>query len=633
MVYHAYKFGKILSLKNLKKERVKEEENRQKILKDEVLLLLDGVEQAIDRRNSKEAKSILDKIRIKIDQVKDRAIHQKYQQIQECYTQLIAELKKEEERKRKEIEKKEREKQERLELMRKEWQKDLKQSAQDKPQIEEAGDIQQTIYVVKYQLSYNEEREEYCFYTSPQKDALVYPYRRKKVEHRGYTELPFERALRSCFTDTNYQIIGDISIHLSEDSHPYEPDIAVIEKRNKFGIHIDVEIDEPYSGYDKTPIHYVGCGDEFRDKNLANLGWMVIRFSEKQIFEEPYNCVFYIQHLISLIDDEFAINIDGQIPTPDKCWTKIEATLMAAQQYRENLLNHQFGERAKERFIRTKLTSIEEEAFKHIPPINMPTSPQQNIDDSGKSFEQDEKLSFEPIEHIYLYDGRIELTAVSNIVNIFFPVFDSIGKSEGVAQREGLPQGEILEQWDSLGCESQEIGTFLHSQIECYFKNKPISLETHFEYHGKFVTVDKDVSIWKEFDYFKQFLKNNPIHPFRAEWHIYDLDLKIAGTIDLLCRNGHAFDIYDWKRSKNASPDKSVWDTGINGLEHIPDIKFYHYALQQNLYKYILETNYHIQISNMYLVVLHPIYNNYRLLKVPKMDNEVRIMMQYIKSS
>jgi len=493
----------------------------------------------------------------------------------------------------------------------------------------------QEVISVKYNLPQIEEKDFYSFYTAPKKDTVVYPYRRRKIELRGYTESNFEQKLRaSLLSNTNYKVLGDVSIQTSEGAHPYEPDIAIIEDNNKYGIRIDIEIDEPYSGYDKTQIHYIGCGDEFRDKNLANLGWIVIRFSEKQIYKEPNNCIFYIQQLISLIDTQFQVTIEGSEPSPDKRWSEVEGKLMAARKYRETLLHHTFGLRQKEEVkISTQLTDLEKKASQNVQPLNIPTRAQSNIDNSSTSFVQDSKLSFEPFEHIYLYDGKIELTAVSDVINDFFTPFDSIGLSKHVAIRDGISQCEVLEDWDSKGLESREVGTFLHKQIESYLSNQPVSLSTKFNYNGEFVNINKNVSISQEFNYFKTFLDDNPITPFRTEWHIFDLNLRIAGTIDLLCRNGTSFDMYDWKRSRKASPDERVWRYGINGLGHIPDISFYHYALQQNLYKYILETNYNISISKMFIVILHPDFDSYLKYEIPKMEREINIIIQHLMSN
>lgn len=185
----------------------------------------------------------------------------------------------------------------------------------------------------------------------------------------------------------------------------------------------------------------------------------------------------------------------------------------------------------------------------------------------------------------------------------------------------------MLELWDSKGAESREVGTFLHTQIESYFNQKDITDSYHFKYDGIEIKRDEYVSIKTEWSYFIQFLKEKNITPFRTEWKIFDLKYKIAGTIDLLCKNEDCFDIYDWKRSDKINLEQTVWQYGINGLEHIPDTRYYRYCLQQNLYRYMLEENYKIKINKMYLIILHPSYQKYRKVEIPRMEKEIKIIL------
>lgn len=474
----------------------------------------------------------------------------------------------------------------------------------------------------------------YCYYVGPNLGTIVFPYRHHKVELRGFTEQNFENKLRDSFSQyKNYKILGDVSILPMDGCHPYEPDISIIEKNNKYGIRIDVEIDEPYSGWDKTPIHYIGCGDEFRDKVLANLGWIVIRFSEKQIFTETSQCINYIKYVLSLIDSNIESPSKHDFPTPDKKWTEVEARMMAVRKYREELLNHEFGKKdIEDNTPITLQTDFEKYAAECVKPILFPIQKPKNIDNSNIEFRQDKELSFDPNEHIYLYGGNIQLKAVSNVISEFFTPFDSIRMSERTSNRTGVEQCELLEDWDSKGLESREVGTFLHAQIEAWFCGKTIATITNFVYNGEYIHIDKKVSIQTELSYFKSFLEENKLTPFRTEWHICDVNLGIAGTIDLLAKNGSCYDIYDWKRSRKASPTETIWQFGINGLEHIPDISYYHYALQQNLYRYILENNYGISISNMYIVVFHAQFDRYYKYQIPKLDAEIQIILNYLNS-
>ena len=60
-------------------------------------------------------------------------------------------------------------------------------------------------------------------------------------------------------------------------------------------------------------------------------------------------------------------------------------------------------------------------------------------------------------------------------------------------------------------------------------------------------------------------------------------------------------------------------------IEHIPDTNYWHYCLQLNTYKAILEKNYNKQIKDMYLVCLHPENknNSYQRIKVVELKNEI----------
>ena len=66
------------------------------------------------------------------------------------------------------------------------------------------------------------------------------------------------------------------------------------------------------------------------------------------------------------------------------------------------------------------------------------------------------------------------------------------------------------------------------------------------------------------------------------------------------------------------------WGTGIGGLAHLDDTSFNKYSLQQSIYKYILEKNYGIVVSRMFLVILYPEYSRYYKVTVPYLESEAK---------
>ena len=164
--------------------------------------------------------------------------------------------------------------------------------------------------------------------------------------------------------------------------------------------------------------------------------------------------------------------------------------------------------------------------------------------------------------------------------------------------------------WERKGKESRELGTELHKKIENYYQG--IS------------SLEDDT-----FKLFLMFADKVELKPYRTEWVVYDEKHNIAGTIDFVdCQNGE-YIIYDWKRSDkiidNGMPIKiSKYDEkGNHPLEHLDNTPYYHYALQLSIYKYILENNYNIKISDLRLGVFHPTYNKPYVLRIPYLEKEI----------
>ena len=413
-------------------------------------------------------------------------------------------------------------------------------------------------------------------------------------------------------------------------------------------VRIDVEIDEPYAAVTNKPTHYIGCGDEYRDANLNCLGWIVVRFSEKQVKLQPKQCVKFISDILLGIDN--ALSIRDEIKnapslTREKQWTIAEAQKMASERVRQTYLNHEFG-RTEESSYSVKdirLTDFEESIKDKVHHIIIVPNSQSNVSASeedyvsnnclgynkSNSFEQDKHISFDGTHHIYTVDG-IQYKAVSNVISELFPVFDTAYWSTRKGIERGVNPKQVAAEWDAKGQESREVGTFMHQQIENYFLDQPIKFVYPFRYNGQFVHESKDIDIHPEIGFFHHFLKDVPIVPFRTEWRVFDRSLRIAGTIDLICKNGDCYDIYDWKRSAKLHENK-VYGYGLWELSHLEDLPINHYKLQQNLYRYILEHQYGLKVRSMNLVVLHPDnHPDYEIIAVERMDNEIQKIIRML---
>ena len=96
--------------------------------------------------------------------------------------------------------------------------------------------------------------------------------------------------------------------------------------------------------------------------------------------------------------------------------------------------------------------------------------------------------------------------------------------------------------------------------------------------------------------------------PYRTEWTVFNEDIKISGTIDMVYENPDGtLSIYDWKRAKDISKTNAFKKYAITEcIQHLPDTNYWHYSLQLNTYKAIIERKYNKKVTDLYLVRLHP---------------------------
>ena len=232
---------------------------------------------------------------------------------------------------------------------------------------------------------------------------------------------------------------------------------------------------------------------------------------------------------------------------------------------------------------------------------------------------RDKDISFEEGPHIYTINGDSEYISVTTFVKSHFSKFDPekaldmVFKSKNREKKYGnATRDEIKNQWKKNGEDASAKGTYLHECIEYY-------------YNGCLIN---NTSI--EYKHFLDFAKKyEHLKPYRTEWMIYDTQLRFAGSIDMIFENEDGtLSIYDWKRIKelNKSNNWNQWALTPE-IEHIPDSNFWHYSLQLNMYKAILEKNYNKTIKDMYLVCLHPNNENFQRVKVANLEKEIQSLL------
>ena len=419
---------------------------------------------------------------------------------------------------------------------------------------------------------------------------------------------------------------NDVGICVSDQLPLICPDLVIlVEGRPE--VRIAVQIDEPFDVCTREPQHYLTCGDDYLDNLMTRLGWTVVRFAERQVWNHHQACADYLTALLkTLVPNLECPQLSDKPLPPVKRWTKAEAQKMAAR------VQAKMHVQTPNQVPCYAMTSEECQYMAQVKPFPRTADMLEKMAtfrDAGR-YEQDAYIDFEPYEHIYIYNGRQRLLPVSSLVGYFFESFNALAAAERKCQNYSIPVEESLDQWDRIGTMASEVGTFMHAQTESYFRDGTFETIYPFCYNGE----TEAISLEKEKQYFLQFVSDYAIRPYRQEWPVYDLALNVAGTIDLICQEDDgSFTIYDWKRSSKVvnalgQPITEGFNgkMSVNGI-NLPDTSFYHYCLQQNLYRYMLEQHYGIRVRAMNLVVLCASYPSYYVAQVPKMDEVVNKMV------
>ena len=487
-----------------------------------------------------------------------------------------------------------------------------KQIIQSEPNQEQTDDLR---------ISFNpnshfaqEEQYLYPVVKMPKINTILKLPRNGRSNQKGYKEKDFYNQLKQNIADI--EMTDNVHMVIPNFNKPYEPDIVLFDK--KLNLYIDVEIDEPYDGYYRYPTHYINPEDEVKQDNVRDLfftesGWIVIRFTEKQVHCEAYDCIAYIKNVLhSLSNRNFLTDPTCQ---KENQWDYNQCIQWQKIYYREKYLGiERFHKQYSSKEIEIDTTEMESV---------------ENVIQRTKKFQFEgwnSSIAFDEESHKYIHPkdetGNAEYISVTTLIERFFP-FDLKRYIERKAEEENRTEEDVLDEYLLMRDEAAEKGTYLHNQIESFLKK------------AEFDSDSKEFELFLEF-YNKEIKARNLLF-FDAERMIFSDKYNVAGTIDCLFKkeNKDEYVMLDWKRSKkliiDGRPRIFGYGYALSELSSLDNSSFNRYCLQQNIYKHIAEMEYGMKISSMKLVVLHENYSDYHIVDVPTMKREASIILNSLK--
>lgn len=241
---------------------------------------------------------------------------------------------------------------------------------------------------------------------------------------------------------------------------------------------------------------------------------------------------------------------------------------------------------------------------------------------------RDDRIYFVEETHKYFIDGSCDGNlSCTGFIHEFFGHFDPKATLTQMRKKPtwstskyfGKTDEQIIKEWSDSGKIASEAGTAMHLAIEQFL-------------HGSPEMIKPEIKETPEWRYFMKFWNDfgDDLEPYRSEWEVWtSKDIKLCGSIDMVFRRKSTgkFVIYDWKRSKEIKCENR-YQNGLAPLDHLPDCNYWHYTLQLNVYKWILEKYYNLDVEDLYLIILHPDNLSYRRMRLNILEDEVEDMIE-----
>lgn len=250
----------------------------------------------------------------------------------------------------------------------------------------------------------------------------------------------------------------------------------------------------------------------------------------------------------------------------------------------------------------------------------------------------DDCILFNEHKHEYEVNGQPAAYSVTSAISRFFTPFNADAAIASMMSKKDWPRpeyigsngaalsvDEIKRIWEATRVGASSSGTSLHTEIETYI-NRFSGLSNKQQLNDAVTTSPE---LQQFIDFFRSRIIAEDIAPFRTEWRIAVRDGSLAGCIDFVGRRSDGtFVIGDWKRSRKFHEWQSSYGKKCRPpLQHMPQCDASKYALQVNLYRYILEKYYGMTVSSMFVASFHSDLSSAGVMVVPRCDKEIHSML------
>ncbi|MEA3430898.1 MAG: PD-(D/E)XK nuclease family protein [Nanoarchaeota archaeon] len=225
-------------------------------------------------------------------------------------------------------------------------------------------------------------------------------------------------------------------------------------------------------------------------------------------------------------------------------------------------------------------------------------------------------LKFDEKNHKYTHEG-VEFISTTQFLEQFKVPFDKERWSTYVANRDSKTQQEVLDMWARNAKKARAFGTIIHNYADEVIKNKSNQLDSVHMRKGKLATIMNHV------DSAIEMLDLKTIK--HSEVMVWNKELRLAGTIDVVKQTQGGIAILDWKTNKEIKL-ANRYQNMLHPLTEFHDCNYNHYLFQLNMYRFLYEHTFNEKVTS--LGIIHLSEQGYELIDCPILDDEIQELIK-----
>lgn len=241
------------------------------------------------------------------------------------------------------------------------------------------------------------------------------------------------------------------------------------------------------------------------------------------------------------------------------------------------------------------------------------------------------KYSFIEDGHYYLCNGKRVGISTTGLISQYEQEFDSDSISQMVANKRGITQQEVLEEWRIENLHSTIKGSMIHEFAQSLWERK----EYKFDYSNVPPEIDLDrlksdikkltpqaINFYNDYKDMYELIG--------CEIYLGDEDYDECGATDQMMLNKYTggIAIIDYKTNKKIEYESYKHKKMLIPLHKFDDCNYVHYSFQLGDYKLKFEKNTNLKVDETFIVYFNTNADNYEIIEPLNMENEVEKILE-----